>query len=322
MWVLGLVLIPVLLAGAAFLGVAAVGLGSVAGAPHSRGTNGLWLGHTWVDSAYSPADLAALVGKVRAGEFRDLFVHVGPLSDNGSLNPALAPGAARLLTALHASLPGVRVQAWLGDVVGPGRMNLADPATRARIVASARAVLDLGFAGVHYDLEPVPSGDAGYLALLVATHPLTQARHAVLSVAADQLEPFPGLAGPEQLLAGLPHWWSGTFLGQVAGRVDEIAVMSYDTGMPTGAAYSGYVRMQTRLALDAVPARVSLLIGLPAYHTDELGHTGAETVAAAVRGVRLALRGESAPVGVAFYADFSATPADWSAYESGWVHPS
>ena len=98
-------------------------------------------------------------------------------------------------------------------------------------------------------------------------------------------------------------------------------MMAYDTEMPTSAAYSGYVRVQTRLALRALPERVSLLIGLPAYHTDELGHTGAETVAAGVRGLRLALRGQSTPVGAAFYAEFAATPADWSAYESDWVHP-
>ena len=196
-WVLGALLVPVLLAGTTLLGLVGAGLGSVDGAPHSRGTNGLWLGHAWVGSPYPQADLDALVNRVRAGQFRDLFVHVGPLSDNGSLNPALSPGAARLLTALHASLPGVRVQAWLGDLVGPGRMNLADPMTRTRIVAGAAQVLELGFAGVHYDLEPVPSGDAGYLALLAATHTLTQSRHALLSVAADQLEPVPGVAGPE-----------------------------------------------------------------------------------------------------------------------------
>ena len=258
---------------------------------------------------------------MRAGGFRDAFVHVGPLSDNGSLNPALAPRATDLLVALHTALPHLRVQAWLGDVVGPGRLNLADPATRSRVLASAGHVLDLGFQGVHYDLEPVPTGNPGYLDLLAATHALTASRHALLSVAVDQIEPVPGLAYPEQWIFGRAHFWSTGFLGEVARRVDEIAVMSYDSAIPTSTAYAGYVRMQTRLAIAAVPDDVTLLMGLPAYHTGELGHTSGETVAAAVRGVRMALRGADRVVGVALYAEFSATPADWAAYQQDWAHP-
>jgi hypothetical protein len=307
--------------GGGLVGLTAEGLADVTGAPAGVGTDAVWLGHSWVAGGPAGPGFAALVGRIRAGGFRDVFVHVGPLSDDGSLNPALAPKAPQLLAALHSRLPALRVQAWLGDDVGPDRLDVDDPATRTRLVASAAQVLDLGFAGVHYDLEPVPSGDAGYLALMTATHALTSSRGALLSVAADQIAPAPGLAEPEQWIFGRPHWWSAEFLSEIAARVDEIAVMSYDTAVPTTAAYSGYVRLQTELALAAVPAGVTLLIGLPAYHTDELGHTSAETVAAAIRGVRLALRGGARPVGVAFYAEFSATPADWSAYQTGWAHP-
>jgi hypothetical protein len=74
--------------------------------------------------------------------------------------------------------------------------------------------------------------------------------------------------------------------------------------------------------LAAVPPIVALVIGLPAYHTDEPGHTAAETVAASIGGVRLGLGDPPArPFGVALYADSAATPADWTAYFSGWVRP-
>jgi hypothetical protein len=52
----------------------------------------------------------------------------------------------------------------------------------------------------------------------------------------------------------------------VALRVNEVALMVYDTALPSRRAYSGYVRRQTELALRAVPDDVTLLIGLPAYH--------------------------------------------------------
>jgi hypothetical protein len=307
--------------GGGFVGLAFEGMGDAAGTPATRGTDAVWLGHSWVTDAPSGPAFDALVAHLRAGGFRDVFVHVGPLSDNGSLNPALAPRATDLLAALRAAVPHVRVQAWLGDVVGPGRLDLTDPASRSRVLASAEQVLDLGFAGVHYDLEPVPTGNTDYLDLLAATHTMTAARHALLSVAVDQIEPAPGLAYPEQWIFGRAHFWSTGFIGEVAQRVDEIAVMNYDSAIPTGTAYAGYVRLQTQLAIGAVPGNVTLLMGLPAYHTGELGHTGGETVSAAVRGVRMALRGADRVVGVAFYAEFSATQVDWAAYQQDWVHP-
>jgi hypothetical protein len=83
------------------------------------------------------------------------------------------------------------------------------------------------------------------------------------------------------------------------------------------------VRDETDAALYAVPSDVALLIGVPAFHdAHDLGHSSsAETVAAAIRGVRLALP-QGTPTdrafGVALYVDFAATDADWSAYTEDW----
>ena len=64
--------------------------------------------------------------------------------------------------------------------------------------------------------------------------------------------------------------------------------MSYDTALPFRSLYGGYVRRETDVALRSVPAPAELLMGLPAFHTDNAGHrASAETVAAAIRGVRL-----------------------------------
>jgi Glycosyl hydrolases family 18 len=315
------VLLTCQVAAAGMVGLLAEDVGSVAAEVPVGGDDGLWLGHGWVGGQRTAADLNALVARLRETGIRDLFVHVGPLSNNGSLNPALRPRAEWLLTGLHRLLPGVRVQAWLGDTVGAGGLDLAGPATRRRVLGAARQVLAEGFDGIHLDLEPVPSGDQGYLALLAAMHALTRARHAILSVACAQIEPLPYLQAVGRWIMGRPRWWSSAYLHAVASRVDEVALMTYDTGVPVGAAYSGYVRLQTRLALAAVPPDVTVLIGLPAYHDSEPGHTSAETVGAAIRGVRLALGADlpRRPVGVALYADFSARPADWAAYLNDWV---
>lgn len=69
----------------------------------------------------------------------------------------------------------------------------------------------------------------------------------------------------------------------------SLGEMDYNTAVPFGPAYTGYVRIETQLVMAVVPQSVTILMGLPAYHTSDPGHTSAETVAAAIRGVRLAL---------------------------------
>ncbi|MFG2312123.1 hypothetical protein ACGFS9_26170 [Streptomyces sp. NPDC048566] len=292
----------------------------------TRNRDALWLGHAWVDGRRSEADVDALARRLDGTGVRDLYVHAGPLEHDGSLPHTAYPAAGRLIAAVHERLPGVRVQAWLGDELAtekPDGMRLERAGTREAVVRSAGEILDAGFDGVHVDLEPVHSGDARFLALLDRLHALTRARHVPLSVASHQIDPLPGLHSAAGALSGHPKWWSQAYFARVARRVDQIAVMSYDTGMPLRSLYGGYVARQTALALEATPKSTDLLMGLPFFHESKVGHSAyAETVAAAVRGTRLGLSRTDrtrARFGVALYVDFAATEEDWRAYRQGWA---
>lgn len=299
--------------------------GSPAAAGGSRGHDAVWLGHAWVDGRRTPADLEQLRAHLAGTGVHDLYVHAGPLENDGSLDPALYPGAARMIADMHRVLPGVRVQAWLGDTVahgGTAGLHLSDPAVRDRIRLSADRILDTGFQGVHLDLEPVADGDSGYLAVLDSVHTLTAVRGVPLSVAVPQIDPLPGLHAVSYLPFSHPKWWSQRYFGQVAERCDQIAVMAYDTSMPTSSLFGGYIAQQTALALEATPPGTDLLIGLPGYHTEDMGHHGyAETVAAAIRGARVSLARHARhrqTFGLALYVDFHATEDDWTAFRDGW----
>ncbi|MEU5308519.1 glycosyl hydrolase family 18 protein [Streptomyces sp. NPDC021562] len=288
----------------------------------TRDRDALWLGHAWVDGRKDDADVTALAARLAGTGIRDLYVHAGPLEHNGTLPTSAYPEARWLITAVHRKLPGVRVQAWLGDELAPEKpyaMHLEKKETRAAVVASARDIVAAGFDGVHFDLEPLHSGDRNYLALLDALRPVTP----LLSVAAHQIDPLPAFHSFWGTLTGHPKWWSQEYFGQVARRVDQIAVMSYDTMQPLESLYGGYVAQQTSLALEATPAGTDLLMGLPFYRENRFGHwAGAETVPAAVRGVRLGLSRtapDRANFGVALYVDFAATEDDWTSYRKDWV---
>ncbi|MFC5635291.1 hypothetical protein [Streptomyces bullii] len=301
-------------------------LGDPAEGTYTRDRDALWLGHALVDGRKKDADVTALARRLRDTGVRDLYVHSGPLEHDGTLPRSAYPRARWFLGAVHRELPGVRVQAFLGDVLAtesPDGMRLDDPATRAAVRRSTRQILDTGYDGVHLDLEPLHSGDRHYLTLLDALRRETRARNAQLSVAAHQIDPLPAFHSLWGTVTGHPKWWSQEFFGQVARRVDQIAVMSYDTMQPLESTYGGYVAQQTSLALEVTPPGTDLLMGLPFFHENRFGHWNhAETVPAAVRGVRLGLSRTDADrerFGVALYVDFAATEADWRAYQEDWV---
>ena len=301
-----------------YLGTGAAGTPSPAA--RSTGHDALWLGHAWVDGRRTQSDVDALADQLRSTGIRDLFVHTGPFSDDGSLDPGLRPRARWLTDALHAALPGVRVQAWLGAHPTEEELHLWEPEVRTRLVQSITEVLDDGFDGIHYDFEPVEDGDPHLLAILREPRPVTQSRDALLSISAIHIDPF---AGPAALIRrlGLPlSLWSAGYLHEVALLVDQVALMSYDTAMPSEALYCGYMHRSTARALDAVPPEVGLLIGVPAYPPSGIYHRAAENMETAIRGIRLAL-GDHPPdreFGIAIYVDFTATDEDWSVYLRDW----
>lgn len=301
-------------------------LGDPADGTYSRGKDAIWLGHAWVDGRKTDADVKALAARLRDTGIRDLYVHAGPLEHDGTLPASAYADAGPFIAAVHREAPTLRVQAWLGDVLAtesPDGMRLERAQTRAAVVRSTREILAAGFQGAHFDLEPLHSDDGDYLTLLDSLRAVTRARGAQLSVAAHQIDPVPGFHSFWGTTAGHPKWWSQKFFGQVARRVDQIAVMSYDTMQPLESTYGGYVAQQTSLALEVTPRSTDLLMGLPFYHENRFGHWNhAETVAAAVRGVRLGLSRTDAHrenFGVAAYVDFAATEQDWTSYEKGWV---
>ncbi|MFF8970538.1 hypothetical protein [Streptomyces sp. NPDC014995] len=323
---LGLVLVVLLPLLAALTALRVNYMGDPADSARTRGKDAIWLGHAWVDGRKKDADVSALAARLEGTGIRDLYVHAGPLEHDGTLPESAYANAPWFIDAVHREMPGIRIQAWLGDVLaseGSRGMRLEREETRAAVVRSTREILAAGFEGAHFDLEPLHSDDRNYLTLLDALHRVTAAQDAPLSVAAHQIDPIPGLHSFRGAVTGHPKWWSQEFFGQVARRVDQIALMSYDTMQPLESTYGGYVAQQTSLALEITPRTTDLLMGLPFYHEKGFGHwEHAETVPAAVRGVRLGLSrtdADRANFGVALYVDFAAKEEDWTAYRKDWV---
>ncbi len=292
----------------------------------SKGPNAVWAAHHWVGKPQVERAYAELVTRLRRHRITDVFFHVGPLEPDGTLPPERFPAAAELLREIRARSAVIRLQAWVGqrEKRGGGPLDLANATVRKNIVATAVSLLHLGFDGIHYNIEPIASGDADFLALLDATRTLTRDRGRVLSVAGNGVEPVPGLAWLVGLTGKGIGLWTASYFGAVAERADQIAVMNYETWLPTDWLYGNLVAWQTRTLRPLAVGRATLFMGVPSYDERRLSFDPtAENLRSGIRGIRLGLSdGPSKDLtnfGIAVYANWTTDAAEWLTYRQEWL---
>jgi hypothetical protein len=300
--------------------------GEPAAIPPTSGPNAVWAEHAWVGRAQDAAAYDRLADELRRHQISDIFFHVGPLESDGTIAPGRHPNATALTAALRRRLPELRIHAWIGqrERRGGGPLDLANPAVRANIVHSSAAFLDLGFIGIHYNIEPLFSGDPNLLALLDDTAAAIAPRGGLLSLATYEIEPFPGAAWLLRLLFPEAPLWSRDYYAAVFARVDQAAVMMYDTAMPSDWLFGTLVWWETRLLLDLVDDQTTLFMGVPSYDEGLWNFDpAAENMVSGLRGIRMAIAdGDPARMtnfGVAVYARWTTDSGEWAAYRRLWL---
>lgn len=302
------------------------------GAHFNHAENAVWLEHTWAGEYHTAEEYDALAAQLRREQITYVFAHVGPLDSNGTIPANLAVWAPNLAQALHARLPGVKLLAWIGQLEaasgGPADqvVNLANASTRLTIAATARSfITDDQFDGVHYDIEPISNNNAHFLDLLIETRQ-TLPPGAIISVSAQKWAPNAHVADLLYHSGRGGQWWTSYYLAAVAAHVDQMAVMTYDTGMPTAGAYQIFVQQETKHILAAIATAQrppQLLIGVPTYSGDSRWfHASAENMTSALAGVTAGLNSASDTrpfVGVAIYRLAVTSDADWRVYDHVWL---
>lgn len=296
-----------------------LGLFADEAAVSTRAPRAAWVTHRWVGAPVDEGAVDAFARRLRDAAVTDLFVHVGPLDASGRVAPGISPYSRAFVEALHARLPDLRVQAWLGQVEarGGGKLDLGDADVRRAVVRTAAAFVRQGYDGVHYDIEPIWTGDDRFLALLEETSGMLDGEGGVLSVAGEELPIFPGADRVVGAVIPRYHPWTVAYHRQVARHADQIAVMTYDSAVPLGHLYRRFVARNTRLLGQGLPENTALLIGLPSYEEWNVGHWPAENVDNALGGLSRGLAaldpGARRRVGWALYADWHTDEREWAA---------
>jgi len=290
----------------------------------AHGGNAIWLAHKWVGAIQSDNTYRELAAHLARRGITDAFFHVGPLQADGTIDTARYPAAERLIRQMRRHAPALRVQAWIGQIEkrGGGPLDLSNPNVRKAIAATAGRFLELGFGGIHYNIEP-SSGNPHLLTLLDTTRQLTRNRNAVLSMATDEIEPLPGLAWLTQVAGTHAGFWTAEYHRAISRRVDQIAVMMYDTGFPADWLYGSLVAWQTRKIRAITPDAVTVFMGVPTYEEHRLTfHPNAENMQSGLRGIQNGLAADPAltrPLGVAIYANWTTDAAEWRRYQRDWL---
>lgn len=294
------------------------------GQSFSSGRNAIWLDHQWVDTPYSEETLERLGQLLTDHEIRYVYLHTGPIDSDGSVLQTLYPEAFSFLNFMKSRFPNLEWYTWLGQK--RSQIDLDDPHVRSQIVQAGQALIEeIGFEGIHYDIEPIRAEDDGFISLLRETRLMLP--ETPLSVAADEWQP----KALSQWLANrlgisIVSYWSTDQFKEVMGFVDQVVIMGYDTSLATEEWYRWFLEQQVIYGSKiAKEMQTPLLIGLPAYnHGDaQTFHPEVENIENGLHGVTQGLsniRSDSEWVwGVALYPYWEMDEAEWASVDELWL---
>lgn len=284
----------------------------------NRGTNAVWLGVEWVNEPHDPEEIATLADLLTRKQIRYVFVYATYMKPDGRFNPTYAY-AAEFVQTLKAANPDLNVQAWIGLPLT--HVNLNDAFVRKKITQLCVGFTEDGFDGIHLDPEPISSNDLNVLTLL------DEVRDALgpeftLSIATRRIWPiFPNVQWP---VVGQVAWHA-SYYQEVASRVDQIVVMTYDSAMPLACLYRHWTRFQTIEISRAVDdSSVQLFFGIPTSEETTWTHwPWAENMRSGLTGIIDGLNDAGsrpkAVTGVAIYPYWETDEAEWCVYEELWL---
>src|SRR2546427_2078207 len=241
---------------------------------HDHGENGIWLSHGWLGAndwfirngktnqfaAYRDrGHVQALAAQLRRHGITDVFPHLCPADKQGQVPSVDAPQTEQF----RDEFAGFRVMPWIGGPNG-SQVFPGNPKWRAAFIQSVQGLFveHPRFAGVHLNVEPIPSGDADFLVLLDQLR-AGLPKGKVLSVAA-----YPP---PTRWQQFEEVHWAEDYFQQAARRCDQMAVMMYDTSLRVPKLYQRLISQWTEEVLIWGEG-TQVLLGVPTYGDAGVGY--------------------------------------------------
>lgn len=293
----------------------------------NNGVNALWLRHSWVGDKKEEKEYKDLANKLKRYHITDGFFHVGPLDGDGNIPKERYLYASRLVEMMGKYYPELNTQAYIGQLIieSGGPLDIYKEDVRYKIAKTADEFLKLGFDGIHYDIESIPSGNKEFIDILDRTKALGSMDGKILSAATKKIEPSV-IFELVRAIPGTDPYWEPGYFKEVMRHVDQIAVMSYDTIMPTDWAYGTFMDKLTRrmiTVMQEVDSSKTVFMGIPTYEEESFYFNAeAENEISGLKGIQIGLsKSDTKDInfGVGIFAEWTTEEHEWEHYEKVWL---
>ncbi|HLA44239.1 MAG TPA: glycosyl hydrolase family 18 protein, partial [Aggregatilineales bacterium] len=251
------------------------------------------------------------------------FFYVTYLKENGEFNSTY-DHAETFLHSIKTAAPDLQILAWIG--IPLLHTDLSDSDVRRQITSLCHELIEMGFDGIHLNAEPIHNNNADLLKLLEEIRQTT-GEDVILSLAAHRIFPIlPQILGAPSsaFLEDVPVW-NIEYYQSIGQRVDQIAVMIYDSAMPTSLLFRHWSRFQTIYLSQVLQhSETQLLLGVPASEKHTPTHNpDAENMENGLRGIITGLNDHATEreviTGVAIYPYWETSDEEWKIYRELWL---
>lgn len=290
------------------------------GQDFNEGNNAIWIGHEWVGEQKTNSQVQALVEQLASHDFKTVFVHSGPLKEDGSLDPETYMYAADFLEKARMFNDEIQYQAWLGQI--RSKIDLENPKIRHNVANEAMVLTTVvGFDGIHFDIEPVWDEDLHFIETLKESREMME-EDKKISVALAEFIPR-ALIWLAEEVKQFENFNSEVNYRNVAEYADQVVAMVYDTGIEEEWLYRWLVKEQTVWITRLLPD-TEVFIGLPAYEDEKDGfNPEIENIENAMLGVIDGMNNtrsnEESFTGVAIYSYWTMDPEEFIIYRNLWI---
>lgn len=284
---------------------------------HDVKSNGIWLQHGWLgDDEWfrrykknpyqfrDPIKIIKLKELLIEHHITDVYPHLAPCQANGKILSVDPTQIRQLLEIMNE----FRVIPWVGGVLDVHAFPESKQ-WRDRFINSISSLLNTypSLAGIHINIEPMPSGDTAYLELLQELKS-TLPKGKILSIAA-----YPP---PTIYQRTSDVHWDRAYYERVAQEVDQMVIMMYDTSLRYQKLYQNLIASWTQEVLEWV-SNTDVLLGLPAYEDEgvDYHHPHVENLRNGLLGIHAGLsKYESLPKnyrGISIYSEWVMNQEEW-----------
>lgn len=315
-----------------FIAVIVFVLGRLRNDTPERPPNAIWIGTEWTYETHDDQAVEQFTSDLRNRKIGTIYAWVSWLQPDETWRGVDNFDKVRaFVEQFKRFYPEAELLAWISLPVDDGQgYRLDQTDVQEKVVQfSQTTISEFKFDGVFLNVEPVWNGDDNFLSLMRQVRASLPEGSLIGAAIPPDWSPLNAdIPVPPLIVPGTV--WDESYKQSAALLLDQMAIMSYNSGLSSPSDYTLWTAYQVKTFAQAVDALGSgatteLVFGMPTYEAEPPGHDPlVENMASAADGIALGLQqaGEAARLvrGAAIYASWTTDEQEWAQYEQSWLN--